>query len=345
MAGSKKSLSPTAVIVGMTLCLTSAGLCSATEAAAVHLDTIISPGGDTPTSIAPDNTFEVHLVLRLPLTPPPGVQQFAANKGWHVTLSRDDFSDHQGRPARLRYTFPIMRLRPFEKNAYRITVETAPWIPDGLYDLTVTGPGFHGEAKKSIRKGASTPDGNKSQVTPLSVDGGVDKPLPGGDRFLTGIVIPGSTPGVRLSRNGTPIPLTNVVPATLPDTGARLVMFEIERESLHSPPHTLPFALETVKAAPCNIDIDGESAGPNRALEWRMLTLSSPTPALSVIWQFGDGRFGEGNAVRHRFLLPNTATVTVNVYDQIARRCTLKKRIELNTIRKTTGCGCFLVGR
>jgi hypothetical protein len=65
---------------------------------------------------------------------------------------------------------------------------------------------------------------------------------------------------------------------------------------------------------------------------------------INVVWAFGDGRLGEGTIVRHRFLLSNEATVRVTAYDDAARKCTIEKYIDLNPLRKPTGCGCALIG-
>ena len=56
--------------------------------------------------------LEVQVRLRLPLTPPPGVQQPAALKGWRVILARRDILTPRGERTAARYALPVMRLRP-----------------------------------------------------------------------------------------------------------------------------------------------------------------------------------------------------------------------------------------
>ena len=321
---------------------------SHTATAADDNELIVSPSKAAPATVNADHTVEIHVRLRLPLTPPPGVQQPAANKGWRVTLSRTEWLDHEGNPSRVSYSYPVMRLRPLEKDIYKLTIEIAPWTPVGQYHLTVHGPGVEGRVPYGIEKGSSRfimpetihirPDGTFDITLPPSTDSS--------DTSKLALVVAKSTPGLELYQDGRRIKPDTVVPAQLPDNGSRLAIYPLPspKAAAGLSDHTT-VQLKPVAPKPCELDIEWQPLLPNQVLEWRKLSIKTPSPPTNAVWQFGDGRYGEGSRVRHRFLLENTANISVTTYDDAARMCQENDTFTINPLRRHSGCSCTLIGR
>lgn len=296
---------------------------------------IVTPSQTTPAIVSDIDTIEIKVRLRLPLTPPPGVQQPAANKGWRIALSRDDFVNQSGQLDHIRYTLPLLRLRPFQEDIYRIVVELPPWLPDGHYDLTVLGPGFSATKPQAIRKGTPKTILPKNTNVPnmLSIEATLDTVhLP--------IIISKDVMGIRVAHQDTVLLPQTIVPALLPDNGSRVAFYHLSSGPARS------LRIEQIKKSPpCQTSFKWQSLSPNETLEWRNLTVQSPSHPQSTIWDFGDGRYGEGEQARHRFLLHNKAKVTVMTYDINAAVCTHQQEISLNPLKLSNGCGCTLIGR
>jgi hypothetical protein len=328
------------------LIVTTAGA-TAVGAEETYRGTILYPTSDAPEKVSAENTVDIQVALRLPLTPPPGVQQPAANKGWEIIFSRDNLYDESGKPARIQYRFPVMRLRPVVGDIYRVTVEIAPWLPDIRYDLTVSGPGFHAQSPGAVIKG-TIDDHRQSGPTVVASDGGFLITTSGSapPKKTWMVVISKNSPGIALTVNKQRARPTSVVPAQIPGDGSRLATFIIDVNHVDEQrPTSERIDIKTVTPVACNAKMTWEDLATNQVLEWRTLSVVTPTPPINIVWDFGDGRYGEGTSVRHRFLLSNTAMVTAVTFDDSGRICTVRKKLELNSLITDSGCGCTLVGR
>ena len=296
---------------------------------------MITPTKANPVHVNDTNTIDIKVRLLLPLTPPPGVQQPAANKGWRATLSRSDFVNINGETETIRYTFPILRLRPDKDDVYRIVIETPPWLVDGLYDLTVHGPGFDAASPRAVRKG------NQNLSIPKVTDISTvliaeETPHP----VLVPLVIPKAVWGVRVMHRQSKLKPHAIVPARLPDTGSRVAFFKLDAGPTRS------LRIEALKkTGDCDTSFEWQTLGPNETLAWRNLAVKSSDSLVNTIWDFGDGRQGTGALVRHRFLLHNRAKVTVRTYNADGVTCVSQQELALNPLKMSGGCGCMLVGR
>jgi hypothetical protein len=110
-----------------------------------------SPGA--PLVVQPGGAFWIDMVVRIPLTPPPGVQQERAlNDFAAVATGMVDVGERPVVP------LPVTKIRPGGAQAthYRAVVEVPGWMPEGVWDLAVTGRGFDAHAGRAlvVRRGA-----------------------------------------------------------------------------------------------------------------------------------------------------------------------------------------------
>lgn len=107
---------------------------------------LVTPAAGAPIVIAPGGSFWVGMVLRIPLTPPPGVQQERALNDFSATAT--GFADLGARPM---VPLPITKIRPEgQSTGYRAVVEVPGWMPEGVYDLQVEGRGFDHQAARGL---------------------------------------------------------------------------------------------------------------------------------------------------------------------------------------------------
>lgn len=318
---------------------------------------ILSPTVGAPVVVGDADILEARIQLRLPLTPPPGVQNPAAVAGWTVTLERHDLITPTGERTRAAYTFPIMRLRPVDaEDVYRITVELVPWLPAGRYDLAITGPGFRAIAPGAVWFDAP-PRAIPSAVEIVPQETGfavLNKTSRKRSHTLL-LALTKKTSGVHLfvdgKRQRPDSASFSSIENNHPGAG-RVLSF-----SLVLPPTTeggtsgrRDVRVVPIDATPCGGTIvwpDTEKVA--GAIAWRNLRWSSDTssdpPPVAVIWDFGDRRWGIGRSVRHRWLLQNEVAVNGFAIDEFGRTCHATSRYQLNTLKSGRGCSCTAIGR
>lgn len=310
---------------------------------------IVAPNPGSPFTVKDDRMLELRATLRLPLTPPPGVQQTAAVQGWRVTLTTEDAWNTQGAPEKLRYELPVMRIRPFKGNTYRIFVELPPWLPHGRFDAALRGPGFSAESPESVIVPAEDNAQPESVVVIKGEPGKILSAVPNREspkkRFR--LVLGKNETGVKVTFQKKPIFPSSIAFAALPHDGTRVLSFVIDssREVENSKPAASAIEWSTVKSSPCNGEITLSKIKANDATAYRNITLHTEKKPHTVIWDFGDGRFGAGNPVRHRWLLNNETTVKAWKFNRFGQSCKIEADTSLNALNRSGGCSCIAPGR
>ena len=107
---------------------------------------LVTPASGAPIVVVPAASFWVDMVLRIPLTPPPGIQQERALNSFAAVAT--GFADIGERPV---VPLPITKIRPGgQSTLYRAIVEVPGWMPEGVYDLAVSGRGFEHEVERAL---------------------------------------------------------------------------------------------------------------------------------------------------------------------------------------------------
>lgn len=304
---------------------------------------ILSPTAASPALVSGEGVIEIQVRLLLPLTPPPGVQQPKANKGWRVTLILPDAYTLDGRRVACRYEHKVMRLRPVEHDVYRLTVEVMPWLVAGRYDVQVTGPGFFSMRPAALIIGEASSNPGTRVLSVAAIGSNVLEISNSASSLDTvKIRLNDDFPGIAVrSPEGEAVPPTDAAFASYSEKhGPRgtLLSYPV---ALPSPPR--PVRWRWIRANPrtCGGRIewreDDEAAD---TMDWRDLTYLPASSVEKVIWRFGDGRWGVGERIRHRWLLSNEATVTATDFDAQGHRCATTVKKNLNTLRQGIGCTC-----
>jgi hypothetical protein len=319
---------------------------------------IVAPTAESPARVDPGAALSAIVRLRLPLTPPPGVQQTRAWEGWTIRLSRRVAVAIDGAPTSVDFPARLVRIRPDEGDRYSVTAEAPAWIPPGLYDLAIEGPGFEGLAAESVAVsgargfGEGDPDEWRQRD-----DGRIDLVRLGGGQgeAVLEVAAPASGPGLRAVASAAgeparrPLELIGATWTTAPGPegrgDARLLRFRL------APPVVKPgdeaavsVALERVEATGCRPGIewivDAEQVGPT---EWRELAFVGVEDPVSVVWDFGDGDSGIGRRVRHRWIFTDDARVSATGFDRVGIACTATTTAD-GVLTPRRGCGCSAVG-
>ncbi len=114
----------------------------------VGVPSLLYPRPGLPAVVRPGHRLTLRVRLAAPLTPPPGIQQEKALRGWAASLV--------GRPtwrwpgAEHRYPLRVADVRPDGRQTpvFRASVDLPPWIAPGTYDLVLRVPG--GEVLASV---------------------------------------------------------------------------------------------------------------------------------------------------------------------------------------------------
>jgi hypothetical protein len=334
----RRALRPLAVLV-------SAVVLPITADAGANVGRIVEPTAESPAGVEPGGMVHAVARLRLPLTPPPGVQQSKAWEGWSVRLVRRVGIALKGANPILDYPARLVRIRPVEDDRYRISSETPPWLPPGRYDLVIEGPGFEGIAEESVvvrcaeepspspeielrEQGARTLELVNSGAEPRQV--------------VFEVVAPAKGPGLRAavaSANGPLPPTAELVDAlwtTAPQVDgagrARLLRFRVR----------VPAAADAGPACGTSIRWVGEDDG-STPTAWRELELDGSGAPVSVVWDFGDGHYGAGRRVRHRWLMSGQTRVIATAFDGFGMPCTATTAAS-GILAPRRGCSCGATG-
>ena len=310
-------------------------------------EAVVFPDAAHPAVVGADRLLEVHASLRLPLTPPPGVQQTAAVRGWRIVLTAKNGWNLDNTPASVRYELPVMRIRPLKGDVYRILAEPPPWLAEGRYDVAVQGPGFNASSRNAvIIPGAS---GTEPPRFATLMNTAADhtflltaEPDDASQPSCLRIVLPKSMPGISVTYNGAALSPSEMTFAALPITGARVLTFSLPKQ----PSGKIPMRLQwsAVSAAPCDGRILLSEAVKNDAMAYRDLTFRTSRQPKSILWDFGDGRYGIGASVRRRWMLTDEARISAWAIDDNGRVCEDHRIVKLNELARENGCSCTAVG-
>lgn len=294
-------------------------------------DRIVSPASGGVVAAGPGDELAATVALRLPLTPPPGVQQPKIWEGWSVILSREVDRAAATAPKRLEYPCRILRIRPAEGGVYRITSRIPPWVPEAVYDLGISGPGFEDRASSSVR---------------VLVEK-VEK----GDRCVITVTIPADWPAASVSLEGAEISPVQVSWAgAFPETGKgpRVLVFDgAEAGGCGSAGGSLEIrvAKPTPRAEP-RISVSPWE-GALDPVRWYALFIEGGDPALEagIVWDFGDGEWGAGRRVMHRWMFAEEARVKAFAFGRRGDVRGVARRFEVaRPLARDGGCGCGEVG-
>jgi hypothetical protein len=290
---------------------------------------IDAPAADSPARLAPGDTLELLARLRLPLTPPPGVQQPRIWRGWSVGLRRTVDRAAAGASAVLEYRFRPLRIRPAGENRYRLVAVVPPWLLGGTYDLLLKGPGIEGESREAV----VVDDGAKPGTV-------IDVALP-----------PGSS-GVAVSLAGQPLAARAVAlagsDAEAGPIGGRVVRFGLpdfaggpprsgdRRETLARELELLPVGERSCGArvvlGPGSAVLAGDCGG--------IATYDGDPEALSVIWEIGRRATAAGRRVGLSCVADAGARLEAIGFDGHGRPCRAGLRVPARMPPATAGCGC-----
>lgn len=102
---------------------------------------LLYPRPGFPAVVRAGQRLTARVRLAAPLTPPPGVQQEKALRGWSATL--EGRATWQAPRAEHRHPLRVADVRPDTRvsTVFRASVDLPPWLPPGTYDLALQVPG------------------------------------------------------------------------------------------------------------------------------------------------------------------------------------------------------------
>ncbi len=314
---------------------------------------IITPKTSSPSVVEPGGTLQAIVRLRLPLTPPPGVQQLAAREGWQASLRRRDVFAADGGTTKIEFPAAVIRIRPASGFNYRVTIEVVPWMLPGRYDLLISGPGFAAEQSQSVVVEKSVTEANRNNLNINQIADNVAQatnPSTTPHRWRFDIVAPAALAGLDVRAGDEPLRPNAVAwakPLARGEASSRALHFEIVVPGATAEsPSRKTVTWSPVEATPCGGEIRwGGGSGNVDPMDWTDLRFHAPGfEPISVIWQFGDGETAAGREVRHRFLLSETAMVQAAAFDAFGRECRASARANLDIPLERFTCTCHIAG-
>lgn len=326
-------------------------------------DGVFEPEEDQFVLAEPGGVFSVIVRLRLPLTPPPGVQQHQAKAGWRAQLIGSALTP-DAPTARVEYSLKVVKIRPERKDSYRVVLMTLPWILPGTYDLELRGPGYHDDFSHAVRvTGGVSKDESPRVFYEMRDKGQLRALVAGAGRWVFDVAVPQGGSGVKVALDGRALDPIAVAWRTIDESDAALepvLRFMVNMEDIgrttkyanemtvlapmeiESPSaHRLSFS--SVPSLSCRGHITGNRSvsGRRRLLSEKLTFSGQGDDFLAVAWVFGDGKVGLGNPVRHRFLLGDRSNAKAIGADKYGRTCRGSWRPEVPDEREV-GCGCSL---
>lgn len=320
---------------------------------------IIEPTSAAPAQLRAGDTLRAVAKLRLPLTPPPGVQQPDVWKGWRVRLARRVAIALDGASPVVEYPARLLRIRPDRGDRYVITATTPPWLLPGQYDLTIEGPGFEGLAAGAVIVTDSRGEGGGPRGEWRLRHGAIAELTWVGSwsgRAAFEVVVPGVRVGLRatVERGDTrPRQLLELdaaswttAPGANGEGAARLLRFRLDPPlDRTADSGKLAVDLERVDTGACRAEIRwSESSNRAGPTDWRELSFRGVDDAVSILWDFGDGDHGAGRNARHRWIFDERSRVSATGFDRYGAACTAET-MATGQLASGRGCGCTPIGR
>jgi len=315
---------------------------------------IVEPTADAPSRPEPGTELRAIVRLRLPLTPPPGVQQPRAWKGWSVRLVRSAQLALFDADGSVEYPARLLRIRPAGDQLYRVSAKTLPWMAPGRYDLLIDGPGFAGRAAAAVIVPGKGPGEPPPGLEPrLSGEGSSIELRNGGaepaEQILE-VVVPADHPGVRVTRGERELAPSYVTwsrpPAPEAGSAPRLLAFAVEVPGASGDAPGIAH-LRSAAVAPrgeCRLALEWERPATRRPTEWQTIRADTGDDSQIVIWDYGDGEWGIGSPVRHRWLFDPAVRLRASSLDRYGRVCSAARQLQLDSPTDRAGCGCAQVG-
>ncbi len=277
---------------------------------------IIVPRADRPAAATPGRDFVIAARLPLPLTPPPGVQSLAARKGWRARLVLRNIRQMDKTPREALYDLEVMRIRPHvgagavNREVYDFYVATPPWLPEGLYDVVLEGPGVKARSEAALCL--------SFERAPMS--DGVCRGMEGqGGGGRLDLWIPAKVPGIEVRQGGRVITPYRIAWARVPKVGWAPAMPRVAQYRLGADGEV--FVTQT-KQRSCSLEIEvlpppASAGGGLGAWTFR----ARDKGAAFFVWRFSNTRWGTGERVRHIFIESEpSASVVSFAHDAAACR-------------------------
>jgi hypothetical protein len=292
---------------------------------------IQAPDAGAPARTAPGEILEVVARLRLPLTPPPGVQQPRVWSGWSVGLRRAADLAAAGAAPVIEVRLRPLRLRPAGGDRYRLSAVVPRWVLSGSYDLLLHGPGVADEVPGAVIVGGGPP------------------------RDAVDAVLPAGAAGFAATLDGRPLRAQAVSFSRFDgETGAgsgRVVRLE-----LPAPDHggaepdpreaaaRIAFAEAPQRPCGARIELLPDAAWPAAGCLGVAAWAGDPE-AVSVLWEIGSRATTDGPRARLSCVADPGTVVRATGFDGSGRPCRAERRIPVRDPRSAAGCGCRFTAR
>jgi hypothetical protein len=315
-------------------------------------DGIVSPSSGNSIVTEPGRAVQIIVRLRLPLTPPPGVQQPEAINGWSVSLKRRTKYALSGAESDIEYPAKVIRIRPAGNDLYRIVARLLPWMSPGEYDLVIIGPGFSAQLLRGVQVGLA----HRGELTGVEIDSQygprmirVSNHTGESQTVVFDFVIPANYPGLKVEVDGVMAQPVTVTWSGLPRKGKepdRLLAYSVTvpcQDENGRGFRKISWLKTDVRECVGRIDLNGDVAM-IELLKWYELEYSCPSREFkAVIWSFGDGQWEEGLSVRHRWLLKEPAEIQVSAFDEFGSVSRARLDISRDLSQQHKGCSCSRV--
>ncbi len=311
---------------------------------------IVTPDEHAPLVLEPGGVAEITAKLRLPLTPPPGVQQRRAKRDWQVSFSRTVLHTLGETDGLLQMPGEVLRIRPTRNGLYRFSVALPPWMPPGCYDIHLAGPGVMAQRHRAVSVGHPHCG---AQLSDVSVIHRTDDELVlrhtatqrGHWRFE--LIASADTPAVRViagDRSLKPAAAGWAQPPDATNNRRRYLIYLVPLPgSSGASSGTTGLRWERIEAADCSARIGRTEESIRRPVpltrQWMSLELAQGQP-VAVIWEFGDARYAVGRMTRHQWIHSGKSTVTATAFDDRGRVCGAALEAEVALSRGSAGCEC-----
>ncbi|MBN2803000.1 MAG: hypothetical protein JXR91_07890 [Deltaproteobacteria bacterium] len=295
---------------------------------------ILTPVKSDRTIIKRGELLKIKMSLPFDLTPPPGVQKRKVWKDWRVVFFIMSYGAIGTQNRLLKYVVNIMRLRPSSDNSkYLLYAEILPFMPDGLYSLTVSGPGFRITNRDSFCVGSCI--NQKKRVE--KEEKNTFKIIPSGNfkSELFEVVVKSDFGSLKAVCDGREIfPLyatwqTNTGEIKKRD---RVLLYKVDgkKNSL----------IEFVKSKALSIKaaVKREDKKLGGALDWQRYKIVSDASFLNIIWDFKDDSYGMGKRIIHRWILSKHAASEITLFDKSGAVYYLNFSDDI--LKPSNGCGC-----
>ncbi len=306
---------------------------------------IVSPGSAAPAVVAPGKTLFVLVRMKLPLTPPPGVQQPAAKKDWRAELKKRMIRS-DGALQLIAFNAHVVRYRPERDDVYRVTVEVSPWTPPGIYDLFLFAPGTEEVASAAVHVGGEQGTARLNAVgqNHFHLINESKQPV----RYNFSLVLPEKVPGVRVELDGKVVkPDFAGSVGTQSGSRDRVLEFGVSIDAAtEMGPGQRSITWHAVKPAPCQgtieFNLDPQKIDPTMRTGLSFKT-DGEKPAF-VAWDFGDGTRAVGETTSHLFMLTESVKVRAWGFDHHGRLCPAEAMARVTKPLDRSDCACRQAG-